>query len=89
MIVIFKEELSPNKLFIFASSYARNFLTIKLTKIEDEILYYLWMFISLVFDGTTFQWINSVNYLGVQLDQKLHIHNSISKSNKAISALYY
>lgn len=45
-----------------------------------------------VFDGNTFQWKDSVKYLGVHLDQKLnfqtHIQNSIGRSNKAISILY-
>ena len=44
------------------------------------------------FDGNSFQWKESVKYLGVYLDQqlnfKIHINNSISKSNKTISALY-
>jgi hypothetical protein len=43
-------------------------------------------------DGNVFDWKDSVKYLGVELDQKLnfqkHIQNSISKSNRAVSALY-
>jgi hypothetical protein len=45
-----------------------------------------------VFDGETFEWKDSVKYLGVILDQSLsfqpHILNSLKKSNKAISTLY-
>ena len=41
-----------------------------------------------VFDGNSFQWKESVKYLGVTLDQKLNFKSHISKSNKAISALY-